>query len=263
MSEHVSHRTRVLLFLALVMCTVATFGYGLYKRENISDGSNDLMLRVRSAGTAFVSSVEHQAESVIPSKPKSTSANTNKAATKKKEVCGCTKHQVRFKRDHYDHHRLHAQKLNNSTILTDKMIHSSNSLVKVNDGAGYRIDRYKLTHSHAYLNRYAYNVLQEMGNAYAQKVKGTKAEGSAFHISSLSRTKEQQKKLSRSAIGRNATLKESAHSYGASFDIYKLDNTNSCTESRKAFEEVLKDFQKRKKILLCPEGNCIHVTVRK
>lgn len=259
MSEHVSHRTRALLFLALVMCTAATFGYGLYKKETGATGNSDLMLRVRTAGSAFVQKVEEEAEAVIPQKKRSAAI----ATAKKKEVCGCTKHHVRFKRDHYDNHRLHAQKLNNSTILTDKMIHSSNSLVKVNDGAGYRIDRFKLTHSHAYLNRQAYQVLQEMGSAYTQKVKGTKAEGSAFHISSLSRTKEQQKKLSRSAIGKNATLKESAHSYGASFDIYKLDNTNSCTESRKAFEEVLKDFQKRKKILLCPEGNCIHVTVRK
>jgi hypothetical protein len=51
--------------------------------------------------------------------------------------------------------------------------------------------------------------------------------------------------------GRNASPNISAHSYGASFDIYKLDNTDSCSETRKAFEAVPKEFQKNGSILLC------------
>lgn len=181
----------------------------------------------------------------------------------KKEVCGCTKHSIRFKRDRYEKHRHHAEQLNNRKILTDNVIHTSPLLAEVADGKGYRIDRHKLTHSQPYLHKYAYTVLQDMGRAYAEKVKDTKAEGSTFHISSLTRTKEQQEKLRKTPSGRNATPNVSAHSYGASFDIYKFDNTDNCNAARKAFEAVLKEFQKNGRILLCPEGNCIHVTVRK
>ncbi len=189
--------------------------------------------------------------------------NTPQIPEKKKEVCGCTKHSIRFKRDHYEKHRHHAEQLNNRKILTDKAIHNSSALAHVNDGKGYRIDHHKLTHSQPYLNHYAYKVLQDMGKAYSDKVKDTKAEGSTFHISSLTRTKEQQEKLRRTPSGRNATPNVSTHSYGASFDIYKFDNTNSCEVARKAFEAVIKEFQKSGRILLCPEGNCIHVTVKR
>ncbi len=185
-----------------------------------------------------------------------------KKVEKKKPECGCTKHSIRFKRDHYEEHRHQAERLNNNVILTNKAILRSPMLAEVQDGMGYRIDRHKLTHSQPYLHKKAYKVLQEMGRAYSDKVNGTKAEGSTFHISSLTRTTEQQEKLRRTPSGRNATPNVSAHSYGASFDIYKFDNTNSCNLARKAFEAVLKEFHKNGRILLCPEGNCIHVTVK-
>lgn len=187
---------------------------------------------------------------------------TEEAAARPKEMCGCTKHQVRFKRDGYEKHRHHAEQLNARVIVTDKVIKDSPLLTKVKDGPGFRIDSHKLTHSEPYLNRQAYKVLKDMGKAFARKVEDTAAEGSTFHISSLTRTTEQQEKLRRSPVGRNATPNVSTHCYGASFDIYKLDNTDNCTHARKAFEEVLKEFQKAGRILLCPEGNCIHVTVR-
>ena len=181
---------------------------------------------------------------------------------KPKELCSCTNHSIKFKRNHYDTHREQAKRLNNGVLLTDDQIKSLSTMVEVEDADGFVIDRHKLTHSHAYLNREAYKVLIAMGNAYAEKVDGTTAEGSVFHISSLSRTLEQQKKLLKSAHGRNATRKVSAHSYGASFDIWKIEGAENCHIARKAFETVLKDFQKEGKILLCPEGNCIHVTVK-
>lgn len=185
-----------------------------------------------------------------------------KRKEKKKPECGCTKHSIRFKRDHYEKHRHQAARLNNQVILTNKAIERSPVLAEVQDGSGYRIDRHKLTHSQPYLHKKAYKVLQDMGHAYSEKVKDTKAEGSTFHISSLTRTKEQQEKLRRTPSGRNATPNVSTHSYGASFDIYKFDNTNSCDLARKAFEAVLTEFHKSGRILLCPEGNCIHVTVK-
>jgi hypothetical protein len=190
-------------------------------------------------------------------------ASADETPARPKEVCGCTKHHVRFKRDDYEQHRHHAAELNERTIVTEKVIKESPLLTKVQDGKGFRIDHHKLTHSEPYLNRQAFKVLREMGEVFSKKVKDTEAEGSTFHISSLTRTIEQQEKLRKSPSGRNASPNVSAHSYGASFDIYKLDNTNSCTQARKAFEEMLVEFQKAGRILLCPEGNCIHVTVRK
>lgn len=213
------------------------------------------------AGSYLVSTFKVTEEPIVDIEPPVAVART--VPSKPKEVCSCTNHSVKFKRDHYDHHREHARRLNNYKLLTEERIHSTKGIVKVEDGKGYVIDGHKLTHSYPYLNQRAYSVLLEMGNAYAETVKGTKAEGSVFHISSLSRTKEQQKKLLRSSHGRNATHKESAHSFGASFDIWKLESAQNCHVARKAFESVLKDFQKRGKILLCPEGNCIHVTVKR
>lgn len=189
-------------------------------------------------------------------------ANPKVTPTKPKEMCGCTKHHVRFKRDNYEDHRHHAAELNKRVIVTEQVIKESSLLTKVRDGKGFRIDHHQLTHSEPYLNRQAFKVLREMGEAFSSKVKNTEAEGSTFHISSLTRTIEQQEKLRKSPAGRNASPNVSAHSYGASFDIYKLDNTNSCTQARKAFEEMLVEFQKAGRILLCPEGNCIHVTVK-
>ncbi len=213
------------------------------------------------AGSYIVSNFKTSEE--VPQETEQLAEVAAPVPSKPKEVCSCTNHSIKFKRDHYDHHREHAKRLNRNRILTEDRIHSTDGIVKVKNGKGYVIDTHKLTHSYPYLNKKAYSVLLEMGDAYADEVKGTDAEGSVFHISSLARTKEQQKKLLSSSIGRNATRKESAHSFGASFDIWKLESAQNCHVARKAFETVLKEFQKSGKILLCPEGNCIHVTVKK
>ncbi len=202
-------------------------------------------------------------EGVEVNEPIDVEVDVDVKPTKPKEVCSCTNHSIKFQRNHYDRHREQAKRLNNGILLTDDKIKRLSFMVEVEDADGFEIDRHKLTHSHAYLNREAYKVLIAMGNAYSEKVEGTKAEGSVFHISSLSRSLEQQKKLLKSGHGRNATRKISAHSYGASFDIWKIEGAENCHVARKAFETVLKDFQKQGKILLCPEGNCIHVTVKR
>lgn len=237
-------RKALVLTVLLTMTSLSIFGF--YK-----------------AGSYFVTNLSKAKEPIENQEQLEEEVVAPQVSSKSKEVCSCTNHSIKFKRDHYDHHREHARQLNNNRILTEERIHSAAGIVKVNNGKGYVIDTHKLTHSYPYLNRKAYSVLLEMGNAYAEQVKGTKAEGSVFHISSLARTTEQQKKLLRSSIGRNATRKESAHSFGASFDIWKLESGQNCHVARKAFEIVLKEFQKNGKILLCPEGNCIHVTVKR
>jgi len=187
----------------------------------------------------------------------------NTARAEPAPFCGCTRHSVRFKRDSYDLHRHHAHELNNGVIVTEALVSAQRTLAKVEDGKGYRIDHRQLTHSVPYLHPDAYQVLREMGAAYVDRVKGTEAEGSDFRISSLTRTSEQQEKLRKSAKGVNATPNVSTHSYGASFDIYRFANAYDCGAAQKAFGEVLLEFQQAGRILLTPEGNCVHVTVRR
>jgi hypothetical protein len=176
--------------------------------------------------------------------------------------CGCTRHSVRFKRDPYDLHRHHAHELNKGVMVTEAVVSEQRLLTKVEDGKGYRIDHRQLTHSVPYLHPEAYKVLREMGRSYAERIKGTDVEGSDFRISSLTRTSEQQEKLRKSAKGVNATPNVSTHSYGASFDIYRFANAHNCGAAQKIFGEVLLEFQQAGRILLTPEGNCVHVTVR-
>jgi len=188
---------------------------------------------------------------------------TTEIATEPAAFCGCTRHSVRFKRDPYDLHRQHAHELNKGIIVSEAIVAAQRLLTKVEDGPGYRIDHRQLTHSVPYLNPEAYAVLQEMGRSYAARIKGTEAEGSDFRISSLTRTSEQQEKLRKSAKGVNATPNVSTHSYGASFDIYRFANAHNCGAAQKIFGEVLLEFQQEGRILLTPEGNCVHVTVKR
>ena len=175
--------------------------------------------------------------------------------------CGCTKHHLNFKKDSYGKHRAAAKKMSGGDIIAShNELTSSGSLVEVYDGIGYSVATAKLTHSEPYLHKKAYSVLKEIGAEFDKKLKGTKAEGSKFKISSLTRTTKQQKELSRR--NRNATKGTSAHSYGAAFDIYSIAGHSGCSIARKELNEILVKYQKKGKLLLCPEGGCIHVTIK-
>ena len=57
----------------------------------------------------------------------------------------------------------------------------------------------------------------------------------------------------------------STHSYGASFDIAYTDRPNNdadCSAPTLAIQHVLKTFQKSGRILVIPEKNCMHITLR-
>ena len=175
--------------------------------------------------------------------------------------CGCTKHHLNFKKDKYDLHRSAAKTLASGDIISShNELKNSSNMVKVTNGIGYAVATAKLTHSEPYLHKKAYSVLKEIGAEFDKKLKGTKAEGSKFKISSLTRTTKQQKELSRR--NRNATKGTSAHSYGAAFDIYSIEGASGCSIARKELNEILVNYQKEGKLLLCPEGGCIHITVQ-
>jgi hypothetical protein len=85
-----------------------------------------------------------------------------------------------------------------------------------------------------------------------------------MRVTSLTRTAEQQKRLTRQNY--NAIDRESTHSYGASFDIAFLDrpdNRSDCSLPTLAAQKVLERFQEAGRILVIPEGQCLHVTVRR
>ena len=178
--------------------------------------------------------------------------------------CSCCKKTIRIPRNPYTRHQKAARSLPNSFFIkNDSDIRYGlgvSKLVEVEDGRGYRIDRLK--HSKAMLLPEVYELLIEMGNAYADALEGTDSEGTVFRVTSLTRTDAQQRKLARR--NRNATRGESTHSYGASFDIAFMDRPNekaNCSRPTREIQKLLLKYQKEGRILIIPEGGCMHITL--
>jgi hypothetical protein len=141
--------------------------------------------------------------------------------------------------------------------MRHKFIHQ-NHLVDVVDNDGYRIAH--LTHSSAHLTQHAYDRLKEMGIRFKTALKLLAKSDAYFVVSSLSRTEHTQQEELRK-IAMNATSGISSHSYGVSFDIEKIKTPDRCLDVQMCLKQVLREMQDEGKILLCPESNCIHVTV--
>jgi hypothetical protein len=165
-------------------------------------------------------------------------------------------------KDNYAIHRSFARKVTgNRFIKNNSMLHKfihQNHLVDVVDNDGYRIAH--LTHSSAHLTQHAYDRLKEMGIRFKTALKLLAKSDAYFVVSSLSRTEHTQQEELRK-IAMNATSGISSHSYGVSFDIEKIKTPDRCLDVQMCLKQVLRDMQDEGKILLCPESNCIHVTV--
>ena len=165
-------------------------------------------------------------------------------------------------KDNYAIHRSFARKVTgNRFIKNNSMRHKfiyQNHLVDVVDNDGYRIAH--LTHSSAHLTQNTYNRLKEMGKRFKEALKLSSQSDAYFVVSSLSRTEHTQQEELRK-IEKNATSGISSHSYGVSFDIEKIKTPDRCTDIQMCLKQVLREMQDEGKILLCPESNCIHVTV--
>ena len=178
--------------------------------------------------------------------------------------CSCCKKTIRVPRNPYTKHQKAARSLPNSFYIKNesdvKYGLNANKLVEVQDGRGYRIDR--LRHSKSMLLPEVRDLLVEMGNDYADALEGTDSEGTVFRVTSLTRTDQQQRKLARR--NRNATRGESTHSYGASFDIAFMDRPNekaNCNKPTREIQNLLLKYQKAGRILIIPEGGCMHITL--
>lgn len=161
----------------------------------------------------------------------------------------------------YHDHVYEAQSFNIPLIETNDQMDSLilvNQLIPVpEEGEGYKIQ--KLVHSRPFLNQKAYQILNEISSHFL------KESNYELSISSLTRTSESQKKLSR--VNSNATKGHSAHSYGASFDIsYSKygDKVGRNYANEKIIQSILDQMVEEGKIYYIKERRqpCFHVTVR-
>ncbi|MCH1588384.1 MAG: DUF5715 family protein [Flavobacteriales bacterium] len=182
------------------------------------------------------------------------------------QPCSVCKRTMRVPKNPYTAHQSAARSLPNSFFVKNDIELNAGKrngkLVEVEDGRGYRIAR--LTHSHAWLLPETYQLLQDMGNDFADALEGTASDGAVFRVTSVTRTDKQQRRLRRRNL--NATNSKSTHSYGASFDIAfvdRFDDQANCGTPTREMERLLNRYQKAGIIYVIPEGGCMHVTLRK
>jgi len=180
--------------------------------------------------------------------------------------CSCCRKTMRVPKNPYTAHQSAARALPNSFFVKNDIELNAGKrngkLVHVTDGRGYRVDR--LTHSHPWLLPETHQLLKDMGNDFADALSGTASEGAVFRVTSVTRTDKQQRKLRRR--NSNATNSTSTHSYGASFDIAfidRWDDSANCGTPTREMERLLNRYQKAGIIYVIPEGNCMHITLRK
>ncbi len=132
-------------------------------------------------------------------------------------------------------------------------------LVKIKKTKYYVIQH--LSHSHPYLTPRAENLLNEIGKRFHKKLKENGMGNYKYQISSLLRTKESQKSLSRSNVNASSNT---SHLYGTTFDI----NYSSIVKRPLPFMNVRVQDPKAIKLLseaigeLRREGKCVVVTER-
>jgi len=208
---------------------------------------------------------------VVPApapEPAAPPEETPKATERDKSIppCSCCRKTMRVPKNPYTAHQSAARALPNSFFVKNDVELNAGKrngkLVEITDGRGYRVDR--LTHSHPWLLPETYQLLKDMGNDFADAMEGTKSEGAVFRVTSVTRTDKQQRKLRRRNA--NATNSKSTHSYGASFDIAfidRFDDSANCGTPTREMERLLNRYQKAGIIYVIPEGNCMHITLRK
>ena len=180
--------------------------------------------------------------------------------------CSCSKYTMKFARNPYTQHKKRARTLPGSFYVKSKASLAAGAergdLERIPEvGRGYHLSG--LSHSEPFLLPAAREVLEDMANRFADAMEGTADEGASIRITSLTRTQSQQDRLRRRNA--NAFKGKSSHSYGASFDVAFIDRPNesvTCPGPTWAMQTILKDMQNEGKILIIPEGNCMHITPR-
>jgi hypothetical protein len=141
-------------------------------------------------------------------------------------------------------------------------------LVEIKDNRYYRIC--PLTYSHPYLTPEAKVFLNELGKRFQKKLDEKDLPNYYFQISSLLRTQENQRKLSRT--NGNATS-NSSHAYGTTFDIpyftvvkrtlFWKEAEVSDGRASKLLSEAIGELRNEGRCVAVTERNeaCFHITV--
>jgi uncharacterized protein YcbK (DUF882 family) len=150
-----------------------------------------------------------------------------------------------------------------------KKLVSDGDLVKIENSDYYVVD--KLTHSHPYLTPKAADLLDEIGKRFQDKLEENDMKKRYFQITSLLRTGESQRRLSRSNTNASSN---SSHLYGTTFDItyarvfrkpklmdkYEVEDGPAI----KLLSEAIGELRKENRCVVVTERNerCFHITVR-
>ena len=154
-------------------------------------------------------------------------------------------------------------KKNLSKLLREK------KLVHVKSSKYYRIKT--LTHSHPYLTPEASQLLKEIGQRFGKKLEQKGLRKYKYQISSMLRTGESQKQLSKSNVNASSN---SSHLYGTTFDIsyrklvkkrfpgISVEITDG--PAILLLSEAIGELRKEGKCLVVTERieACFHITVR-
>jgi hypothetical protein len=234
-------------------------------QEEAQDTSQDQDARPASSARTLLPEPELTPQPVVESVPEPV---VDAPRERRTDILPCSvcKKTMRVPKNPYTAHQRAARSLPNSFFVKNDVElgagKRNGKLVEVEDGRGYRIAR--LTHSHPWLLPETYQLLQDMGNDFADALEDTPSEGAMFRVTSVTRTDRQQRKLRRRNL--NATGSQSTHSYGASFDIAfvdRMDDNASCGSPTREMERLLNRYQDAGIIYVIPEGGCMHITLRK
>jgi hypothetical protein len=181
---------------------------------------------------------------------------------KKNNICSCNWETLELKRDDYKtkHLPVAIKSSNNLFIKNQRILNKQlrrGKLIRIQNNVGYSIR--SLKNSSCHLTVDAYEILKEIGIRFHNLLKNTNENNSYFEISSVLRTEQQQIEI-RKKYPNAATLNNSTHSYGVSFDIAYVKG-NSCNLLNNTLNTILNQMQAENKILICPEKGCIHITV--
>jgi hypothetical protein len=176
--------------------------------------------------------------------------------------CSCNRESISVPgHDSYPNHIKAAKAWPNSSVVADSKLDEKKkkgNLIKFGKKDGRKIAH--LTHSHDLLHPGPAKVFDELSQRFHDEVASTSEADSKIVISSLCRTKEQQKSLMKT--NRAATRGISSHSYGASIDIRNIETSGSCKAALGKLQKVIREMKKEGKILVIREGACLHLTAK-
>ena len=186
---------------------------------------------------------------------------SEKTSQKKIPICSFTKGVLpKINKDDYILHQNAGQRLSDMVWIENDTIRKEliqkNILVELSNQKGYNVRH--MNHGFPYVHKDMLLLIQEMEQEFLQKTAEQKLSDSKFIITSASRTEVQQAQLRPN--NKNASRGKSSHSYGASVDIAFVQGED-CEQAKTILANILIDFQAKKKLLLTPESETIHVTI--